>query len=124
MPVLFDGGVRRGTGVFKALALGATAVGIGRAAEGHHREIAHRQPSLITVRTQQRRLASAGLSYQELLDGVRRDSAERYIASTALSIDEIAYLLGYSEPAAFHRAFKRWHDVTPQAFREQRRRVV
>jgi AraC-like DNA-binding protein len=75
-----------------------------------------------SARTLQRRLASAGLSYQELLDGVRRDAAERYIAGTALSIGEIAYLLGYSEPAAFHRAFKRWHDVTPQAFREQRRR--
>jgi len=74
-----------------------------------------------SARTLQRRLASAGLSYQELLDGVRRDAAERYIASTALSIGEIAYLLGYSEPAAFHRAFKRWHDVTPQAFRAQRR---
>jgi len=74
-----------------------------------------------SVRTLQRRLASAGLSYQELLDGVRRDTAERYIGNTALSIGEIAYLLGYSEPAAFHRAFKRWHEVTPQVFREQRK---
>jgi AraC-like DNA-binding protein len=74
-------------------------------------------------RTLQRRLSTAGLSYQELLDGVRRDTAERYIAKTSLSIGEVAYLLGYSEPAAFHRAFKRWHDVTPQAFREQSRRV-
>jgi len=75
-------------------------------------------------RTLQRRLSSAGVSYQDLLDHVRRDAAERYIGSTPLSIGEIAYLLGYSEPAAFHRAFKRWHDVTPQAFREQRRRSV
>jgi AraC-like DNA-binding protein len=72
-------------------------------------------------RTLQRRLASAGLSYQELLDEVRRDTAERYIAKTTLSIGEIGYLLGYSEPAAFHRAFKRWHEVTPQVFREQRK---
>jgi len=77
-----------------------------------------------STRTLQRRLASAGLSYQQLLDEVRRDSAERYIARTHLSIGEIAYLLGYSEPAAFHRAFKRWHDVTPQSFREQRQKAA
>ena len=33
------------------------------------------------------------------------------------AIGEIAYLLGYSEPAAFHRAFKRWYAVTPERFR-------
>jgi AraC-like DNA-binding protein len=74
-------------------------------------------------RTLQRRLSSAGLSYQELLDNVRRDTAERFIGNSTLSIGEIAYLLGYSEPAAFHRAFKRWHEVTPQAFREKRKRL-
>ena len=71
-------------------------------------------------RTLQRRLSGAGLSYQELLDGLRREVAERYLSQSSLSIGEVAYLLGYSEPAAFHRAFKRWHDVTPQAFREKR----
>jgi AraC-like DNA-binding protein len=34
-----------------------------------------------------------------------------------LAISEIAYLLGYSEPAAFHRAFKRWYATTPEHFR-------
>jgi len=71
-------------------------------------------------RTLQRRLSAAGQSYQQVLDGVRREVAERYLAQKSLSIGEIAYLLGYSEPAAFHRAFKRWHDVTPQAFRDKR----
>jgi AraC-like DNA-binding protein len=72
-------------------------------------------------RTLQRRLSAAGLSYQQLLDGVRREIADRYLATTSLSIGEVAYLLGYSEPAAFHRAFKRWHDLTPQGFRDHRR---
>ncbi len=68
-------------------------------------------------RSLQRRLASAGVSYQRLLDLSRKDAAERYLTDSPLSICEVAYLLGYSEPAAFHRAFRRWHHATPQAFR-------
>jgi AraC-like DNA-binding protein len=74
-----------------------------------------------TPRTLQRRLARAGTSFESLRDGARREAAAAYLADTALSIGEIGYLLGYSEPAAFHRAFKRWHGTTPQAFRAGRR---
>jgi len=70
-----------------------------------------------SVRSLQRRLAVAGTTYQELLDLTRREAAERYLADRALSVSEVGYLLGYSEPAAFHRAFKRWHGRTPQEFR-------
>ena len=68
-------------------------------------------------RSLQRRLAAAGVSYQQLLDLSRKDAAERYLTDSPLSIGEVAYLLGYSEPAAFNRAFRRWHHETPQAFR-------
>src|SRR5262249_48890495 len=71
-------------------------------------------------RTLQRRLSSEGLSYQKLLDDWRKDSARRHLSSSALSIGEIAYLLGFAEPAPFHRAFKRWFGVTPHAFRQDR----
>ena len=74
--------------------------------------------SMVTsVRSLQRRLAAAGTSYQEVLDSTRREAAGRHLANRTLSITEVAYLLGYSEPAAFHRAFKRWYGSTPQEFR-------
>jgi AraC-like DNA-binding protein len=70
-----------------------------------------------TPRTLQRRLARAGTSFEVLCDDARRHAAETYLADTMLSIAEVTYLLGYSEPTAFHRAFKRWHGTTPHAFR-------
>ncbi len=60
-----------------------------------------------STRSLQRRLSEAGLTYQQLLEDARRDAAGIYLADPALSIGEVAYLLGYSEPGAFHRAFKR-----------------
>jgi AraC-like DNA-binding protein len=71
-----------------------------------------------TPRTLQRRLARAGTSFEVLCDDARKKAAETYLRDTTLSIAEVTYLLGYSEPAAFHRAFKRWHGKTPQAFRQ------
>ncbi len=68
-------------------------------------------------RTLQRRLESLGVSFAEVLDATRRDLAESYLARPELSLAEIAYLLGYSEQASFHRAFRQWHDVTPAAYR-------
>jgi len=73
----------------------------------------------MSSRTLQRRLSAAGLSFHELIDTVRRETAEKCIANSSLSIAEVAYLVGYSEPAAFHRAFKRWTGVTPQAYRQR-----
>jgi AraC-like DNA-binding protein len=74
-----------------------------------------------SVRSLQRRLAAAGISYQELLDLARKDAAERCLTNSSLSVGAVAYLLGYSEPAAFNRAFRRWHKETPLAFRARRR---
>jgi AraC-like DNA-binding protein len=73
----------------------------------------------ISARSLQRRLADAGVTYQQVLDSTRREIAAKYLSIPTLSIAEIAYLLGYSETAAFHRAFKRWNGIGPQVFREQ-----
>ena len=73
-----------------------------------------------SARSLQRRLSAAGTSYHDLLDSTRCEAATRYLQDRRLSIGEVAYLLGYSEPPAFHRAFKRWNGITPQEFRAKR----
>jgi AraC-like DNA-binding protein len=73
----------------------------------------------VSPRTLQRRLAAEGVSFQQVVDDVRREAAERLLANASLAVGEIGYLLGFSEPSAFHRAFRRWHDVTPQDFRQR-----
>lgn len=72
-------------------------------------------------RTLQRRLEAEGVSYQQLLDDARKEAAGRHISDPALAICEIAYLVGYAEPAPFHRAFKRWYGMTPDVFRQKQR---
>jgi AraC-like DNA-binding protein len=68
-------------------------------------------------RTLQRLLQAEGTTFSELVDGLRRDLATRYLREPAIAIAEVAFLLGFSEASAFHRAFKRWHGVTPAAYR-------
>ncbi|MEM9594322.1 MAG: AraC family transcriptional regulator ligand-binding domain-containing protein [Acidobacteriota bacterium] len=72
-------------------------------------------------RTLQRRLKEAGLSYRDLVDGARRDLADRLLLRTKYSLAEIAFLTGFSEQSAFHRAFTRWNRQTPRAYRERAR---
>jgi AraC-like DNA-binding protein len=73
----------------------------------------------IAPRTLQRRLSQEGTSFDAERESARKEAASAFLTDPTLSIAEIAFLLGYSEPAAFHRAFKRWHGTTPQAFRQQ-----
>ena len=70
-------------------------------------------------RTLQRRLAESGDVYTQLVDRVRRQFAERCLSSSKLSLAEIGYLLAYSEPSAFIRAFRRWVGMTPAEYRAQ-----
>lgn len=72
------------------------------------------------ARTMQRRLREEGTSHKALLDDVRRAVAERWLADRAKGIGEIAFALGFSEQASFHRAFVRWTGATPGAFRRAR----
>lgn len=73
----------------------------------------------MSERTLQRRLREAGTSFAAILDAVRSQLSQLYLAEPAVAVHEVAFLLGYSEPSAFHRAFRRWTGATPQEFRRQ-----
>jgi AraC-like DNA-binding protein len=71
----------------------------------------------VSPRTLQRRLADEGTTLEKVLDTLRCELAARYLREERMSIAEAALLLGYSEPSAFHRAFRRWTGTTPDAWR-------
>ena len=69
------------------------------------------------LRTLQRRLRAENTSLASLIDGVRYELAERYLSDPRISTQEAAFLLGFSDVSAFHRAFVRWTGITPSVFR-------
>ena len=77
----------------------------------------------MTARSLQRRLKDEDQSFQTVREGVRHELAVRYLDDD-LSIAEISFLLGFSEPSAFFRAFKRWTGLTPIESRARRRAAL
>lgn len=71
----------------------------------------------MSERTLQRRLQDEGTTFAQLLDDVRSSLARMYLADPKLAVFEVAFLLGYSEPSAFNRAFRRWTGASPSEFR-------
>ena len=71
----------------------------------------------VSVRTLQRNLRDEGVSFSDVLSEVRRELAVGYLRAGDHSVTEVTYLLGFSETAAFSRAFKRWTGVAPSQFR-------
>lgn len=71
----------------------------------------------LSLRTLQRKLEEKGYSYKTLLEETRKELAMQYIHNSNLSISEITYTLGFSEPSNFSRAFKRWTGKSPQSYR-------
>ena len=69
-----------------------------------------------TRRTLSRRLAAEGTSFRELHDDVRAEFARVMLGDQGSSVADVAFFLDYSEPAAFHRAFRRWTGRTPGQF--------
>jgi AraC-like DNA-binding protein len=75
----------------------------------------------MSAKTLERRLADRGESFTALVDEIRRSLATRYLGETDFRLEQIAYLTGYSEPAALVRAFRRWTGTTPMQYRERHR---
>jgi AraC-like DNA-binding protein len=97
--------------------------------------MAHEQPGAVsaamlaeafqlTERALRRRLLELGTGLREILDETLHDMARHALEERGVSIQEISFRLGYSEPSAFHRAFKRWTGMTPAEFRSGARVVV
>ena len=68
-------------------------------------------------RTLQRRLAQEGTSIHREVEEIRKGMAMALIRDRTVSIDEVAFLLGYPEPSTLFRSFKRWTGMTPQQYR-------
>ena len=73
----------------------------------------------VSIRTLHRSLAAEETLYRRLLDQLRLDIAERHLMDDRMSVAEVAFLVGFSEISAFHRAFKRWTGRTPVTFRAE-----
>jgi AraC-like DNA-binding protein len=71
----------------------------------------------ISRQTLYRNLKSEGVTFEQVLDELRHRMALHYLSGKRASVNEIAYLVGFSDPAAFSRAFKRWTGRSPREMR-------
>lgn len=67
-----------------------------------------------------RNLKDEGVTYEQVLDELRHKLALHFLNSKRVSVNETAYLVGFSDPASFSRAFKRWTGVSPREVRTAR----
>lgn len=74
----------------------------------------------VSLRVLQRQVAAEGATVRALLDDAREANARKLLGERRLSVEEVAYLLGYSDERAFRRSFKRLTGQTPAQFRKQR----
>jgi AraC-like DNA-binding protein len=72
----------------------------------------------MSVSTLRRRLLEEGTSYQKIKDESRKEAALNYMNSPQLSISDVASLMGFDEPSAFFRSFKKWTGMTPGEYRK------
>jgi AraC-like DNA-binding protein len=68
----------------------------------------------LSRQTLYRKLKAEGVTFEGLLDDLRHRMALHYLDGQKVSVNETAYLVGFSEPSAFSRAFKRWTGRSPR----------
>ena len=71
----------------------------------------------MSARTLRRRLEKEGTSYQRIKDNARRDVAISLLSRDRLTVSEVAEQVGFSDPSAFHRSFKKWTGQSPGSYR-------
>lgn len=71
----------------------------------------------VSPRTLNRRLERAGVSFQKILNDVRRQRSRYYLTETRVPITEISKCMGYSDCSNFIKAFRRWEGCTPRTYR-------
>jgi AraC-like DNA-binding protein len=71
----------------------------------------------VSVRTLQKRLEEEGVGFSDLYKDIRKRLAQKYLREN-YTVEQITYLLGFSEPSVFRKAFKKWSGVTPREYRE------
>ncbi|WCN13566.1 helix-turn-helix domain-containing protein [Marinomonas mediterranea] len=77
----------------------------------------------MSVSTLRRRLSDESTSYQQIKDECRKEAAITYMNAPRLSINDIASLMGFDEPSAFFRSFKKWTGMTPGEYRKSEQYV-
>lgn len=73
----------------------------------------------VSPRTMRRLLSAESVSYQQVVDDVRREATKRMLKDHHLTIEQVADRLGFKNRSAFGRAFRRWEGVSPADFRRQ-----
>ena len=72
----------------------------------------------VSVRALQKRLEAEGVVFSDLLRDIRQRLAQKYLRE-GYSVEQITYLLGFSEPSVFRKSFKKWTGVTPGEYRQR-----
>lgn len=94
----------------------------GRLADGDPKITRAAEAASMNVRTLQRRLSAAGVTYHQLTNEVRLETAILLLVRTEKRVAEISRALGYSHPGHFTRAFKHWTGAAPSTVRQRLRR--
>jgi AraC-like DNA-binding protein len=100
--------------------LGAVRDAIGRTLPAHTPTVSSSGRSLgMSRRTLQRRLSERGVTFPQILDSVRRDTAMSAITRPGTSVHEVALSCGFDDVKALRRAFRRWTGCSPSEYRRQ-----
>jgi len=75
----------------------------------------------VSERTLKRQLQARGTTYRHFIDELKRERAVVLLSNPTLGAQQVGQALGYADPANFHRAFRRWFGVSPDAWRRARK---